>query len=471
MLLAGTRSGKLSFPMQFTNLTRGAGIGSNCYRLDLEEDSILLDCGMHPEHVGHDATPMLEGIEDLKLRATILTHAHQDHVGCLPMLQQRHPGMPVLMTSGTARIAEVMLHNSVNVMMREQEQLGLPDLQLYTHRSIELGARHWRNCPLERPLTLDGERAGDGTSEPTVSFYDAGHILGSAGVMIRAEGKTFFYTGDVNFEDQTIQTGARFPEEPVDVLLMETTRGDAVIPADFTRAGEEKRFAAAVAAALEEGASITIPVFALGKTQEIMALLWKMQRERIIPPIPLYVGGLSSKITAIYDSMATLVPRNLPKLQLMHEVAPYVAGGQEIHALNPRKRAIYALSSGMMTEHTLSNIFAAKVLPDPSQYIFFVGYAAPSSPAGTLRSAKHGTSIQLEAKGAPVPFHCHRKEFIFSAHSRREDLLAYAVKVRPKTVLLVHGDDPAIEWFKRELSAALPESKILAPVPGVTMIL
>lgn len=453
--------------MRFTNLTRGGGIGSNCYRLDLPEGSVLLDCGMHPEHVGHEATPMLEELDDIKIRSTILTHAHQDHVGCLPLLQSRQLGMPVLMTPGTARIADIMLHNSVNVMTRQQEELKLSDHPLFGHRGVELASRSWRTCPLDRPLTLDGERASEREDSTTVSFHDAGHILGSAGVMIRTEGKRFFYTGDVNFEDQTIQTGARFPEEPVDVLLMETTRGDAPLPEGFTRAKEEQRFASAVAEALEEGASITIPVFALGKTQEVMAMLWTMQRERIIPPTPVYVGGLSSKITAVYDTMAGQVARNLPKLQLMSDVAPYVAGGAEIQSLNPRKRAIYALSSGMMTEHTLSNIFARKVLPDPSQYLFFVGYADPNSPAGHVRTAKQGDLVELTSHVAqPVPFHCHREIFTFSAHARREDLLSYAVKVRPKTILLVHGDDPAIEWFKRELYEALPGCKVMAPPPG-----
>jgi len=451
--------------MRFTNLTRGAGIGSNCYRLDLPEGSVILDCGMHPEHVGHDSTPMLEELENGSVRSTILTHAHQDHVGCLPLLQSRQPGMPVLMTAGTARIADVMLHNSVNVMLRQQEELKLSDYPLFTHRAIEMAARSWQYCPLERAVNLDGDRSTE-ASGTTVTFHDAGHILGSTGVMIRSEGKKFFYTGDVNFEDQTIQSGASFPEEPVDVLLMETTRGDAPLPEGFTRAREEERFAKAVASALEEGASVTIPVFALGKTQEVMAMLWKMQRERIIPPTPIYIGGLGSKITAVYDGMANQVPRRLPKLQLMNEVAPYVAGGKEIQSLNPRKRAIYALSSGMMTEHTLSNIFAKKVLPDPSQYLFFVGYADPNSPAGHVRSAVPGSDVQLTSTGAPVPFHCHRDIFTFSAHARREDLLSYAIKVKPKTILLVHGDDPAIEWFKRELYSALPGTKVIAPPPG-----
>jgi len=451
--------------MLFTNLTRGAGIGSNCYRLDLTEGTVILDCGMHPEHVGHDATPMLEELENGSVRSTILTHAHQDHVGCLPLLQSRQPGMPVLMTAGTARIADVMLHNSVNVMIRQQEELKLADYPLFSHRSIELASRTWQYCPLERPVNLNGERSTE-SGATTVTFHDAGHILGSTGVMIRSGGKKFFYTGDVNFEDQTIQSGASFPEEPVDVLLMETTRGDAPLPEGFTRIKEEERFAKSVADALEEGASVTIPVFDLGKTQEVMAMLWKMQRERVIPPTPIYIGGLGSKITAVYDGMAHQVPRRLPKLQLMNEVAPYVAGGAEIQSLNPRKRAIYALSSGMMTENTLSNIFAKKVLPDPSQYLFFVGYADPNSPAGHVRNAAPGSSIQLTSKGAPVPFHCHRDVFTFSAHARREDLLSYAIKVRPKTVLLVHGDDPAIDWFKRELYSALPGTKVIAPPPG-----
>ena len=238
------------------------------------------------------------------------------------------------------------------------------------------------------------------------------------------------------------------------------------MPEGTTRLTEEGRFAKAVAAALEKGSSVTIPVFALGKTQEIMALLWQMQRERVIPPIPIYIGGLGSKITAVYDTMASRVARNLPKLQLMNDVAPYVAGGAEISSLNPRKSAVYALSSGMMTEHTLSNIFARKVLPDPEQHLFFVGYADPSSPGGRVRTAKPGDMVELGPPGGPVPFHCQREIFNLSAHARREDLLSYAVKVRPKTILLVHGDDPAIEWFKRELYAALPETKVIAPPPG-----
>ena len=77
--------------------------------------------------------------------------------------------------------------------------------------------------------------------------------------------------------------------------------------------------------------------------------------------------------------------------------------------------------------------------------------------------------MQLTSAGPPVPFHCHREVFTFSAHAQRDDLLSYAVKVRPKTILLVHGDEPAIEWFKRELYTALPDTKVISPPPGQTI--
>jgi Cft2 family RNA processing exonuclease len=355
------------------------------------------------------------------------------------------------------------------VMIRQKTERNLGDYPLFSHRSIDLAIRTWRYCPLDRPLDPEGERASRDPEATTLSFHDAGHILGSVGVTIRSQGKTFFYTGDVNFEDQTIQTGARFPDDPVDVLLMETTRGDAPVPEDFTRKGEEERFGKAVAAAIAEGASVTIPVFALGKTQEVMAMLWEMRRRGEIPHVPLYIGGLGSKICAIYDTMSAQVPRNFRNLHLMQDLSPYVAGGAEISSLNPRKRAIYALSSGMMTEHTLSNIFVSKVLPDPSQYLFFVGYADPSSPAGRVRTAQPGDNVMLSPENPAVPFRCHRESFTLSAHARREDLLAFALKVRPKTILLAHGDAPAVEWFRREISASLPGAKVLSPPPGETI--
>ncbi|HEY5792437.1 MAG TPA: MBL fold metallo-hydrolase, partial [Chthoniobacterales bacterium] len=383
---------------------------------------------------------------------------------------RRHPGAPVLMTEATHRIGDVMLHNSVNVMLRQREADKILDYPLFTHRGVELSRQKWLRCPLRRPLSLSGERAASGEAT-TVEFFDAGHILGSTGVLIRHQGRTLFYTGDVHFDDQTLMRGADFPASGVDVLVMETTRGDSPVPPGFTRAAEEARFGQAILDAFARGSCVTIPVFALGKTQELLAMLWKLRHQGTLPSTPIYIGGLSTKITEVYDALAASSQRSLADLQLLQEVAPYVVSGNDVANLSPRKRCIFALSSGMMTERTLSNFFARKVLEDESQHLFFVGYSDPESPAGRIKAARRGDAVILDENLPPLRLRCQVDQFNFSAHATRDSLRDYAIKLKPKKILLVHGDAPAVAWFRRELSAALPETEILVPEPGKTLSL
>lgn len=457
--------------MEFVNLTRRQEIGANSYLLRLGDKSVILDSGMHPKEEGYAATPDFSKIpEDVNVDSIILTHAHQDHIGSLPFLTRKHPNAPVLMTEGTYRIGDIMLHNSVNVMLRQRENDNVLDYPLFTHRGVELSRQNWLRCPVRRPLALNGERAASG-EDPTVEFFDAGHILGSAGVLIRHEGRSLFYTGDVHFDDQTIMQRADFPTSGVDVLVMETTRGDAPTPPGMTRASEEARFGQAILDAFAKGSSVTIPVFALGKTQELLAILWKLRRQGTLPSTPTYIGGLSTKITEAYDRLAETSRRFLPDLQLLQDVAPYVVSGNDIDMLQPRKRCIFAISSGMMSEHTLSNIFARKILEDESQHLFFVGYSDPESPAGRIRAAKRGDEVSLNEDQPPLRLNCQLDQFNFSAHAPRERLLNYAIELAPKKIVLIHGDTPALAWFQKELSAALPNTEILIPEVGVAVSL
>src|SRR5438552_3341778 len=135
---------------------------------------------------------------------------------------------------------------------------------------------------------------------------------------------------------------ATFPEENVDVLIMECTRGDHPIPPGWTRAGEEKRLAEAIAEAFQHGGCVLIPVFALGKTQEVLAMLYQFRREKLLGDFPVYIGGLSSKMTESYDRRANMTRRRLPRLQLMEEVAPFVLNGQTIQDAPARSGRIYA---------------------------------------------------------------------------------------------------------------------------------
>jgi len=454
--------------MEFQNLTRKVEIGANSYLLRTAGKSLVFDTGMHPKARGLAATPDFSAIPPGSVNGIIVTHAHQDHLGSLPVLAQREPQARVYMTPATAKIAEVMLHNSVNVMTRQREEHGDEDLPLFTHRGVDRSRAGWQLCPLGRSFGFDGERCKN-DDEPSFEFFNAGHILGATGVLIRSEGQLVFYTGDVNFEDQTLVRGAEFPTEGVDTLIMETTRGDSPTPVGLTRAGEADRLANAIHAAFERGGSVTIPIFALGKTQEILALIWKMRLEGRLPRVPLYIGGLSTKLTMIYDAMASDPQRTHPELNLLKELSPYVLSGRDIFAISPRKACIYAISSGMMTENTLSNFFARRVLSDPKQSLFFVGYSDPESPAGRIRAAQAGDEIVIETGQPPLPLRCHIEDFNFSAHASRESLLNYAIGLRPKKIVLVHGDRPAIEWFQLELHRSLPDTAIIIPEPGKTI--
>ena len=131
--------------------------------------------------------------------AIALTHCHLDHVGSLPVAINHFPGAHVLMTELSYFIVERVLHNSVNVMLREREDRGVKDFPLYTHREVEEMAPLFQGFRYNREIewaAFDKSRAGG--QSPTLEFFDAGHTLGSAGVMVRGKRETLFYSGDVN---------------------------------------------------------------------------------------------------------------------------------------------------------------------------------------------------------------------------------------------------------------------------------
>ncbi len=460
---------KLLPDLKFINLTRRTEIGANCYYLGSGDQGVVLDCGMHPAEDGEMALPNLPALAGRKVDAILVSHAHLDHIGSLPVLMRQQPQARVFMTEGTAAIGEALLHNSVNVMTREREAVGVI-YPLFTHRETNRATERWRHCPWRQPFTVDGERSPAlPDNEMSFEFWEAGHVLGAAGVLLRAEGRTVFYTGDINFDDQTLIKGAVFPESEVDVLIIETTRGDSPLPEGFDRGAEEDRFAQAIGEAFARGGCVLIPVFALGKTQEVLTMLYKFKRAKLIDDVPIYIGGLSSKMTEIYDRRANQTRRVLPRLQLFPEVAPFVLNGKNIAEAPARPGRIYALSSGMMTPKTLSNIFARRIIDRPEHSIFFVGYADPDSPAGVLRRAQPNDLVSLDEEEPAHSFRCHLDEFQFSAHAPRESLLAYIKKVAARKVVLVHGDPAAVEWIRAETVAALPESEVIVPPPGVEL--
>jgi Cft2 family RNA processing exonuclease len=450
--------------MRFINLTRQNEIGANSYFLELNGRKIILDAGLHPKKFGEEALPNYRRVADGEMDAVFISHAHQDHIGSLPVLTRRQPQAKVFMTPATARLTEIMLHNSVNVMLRQRDELALGSYPLFTHREADQSKELWHEVGIGQPWSIDGERLGSNGSEMSFELFYAGHILGSTGVLFRNGEQRIFYTGDVNFLDQTLQKRAEFPTEPLDVLIIETTRGDRALRPDFSRVNEEDRFLKCILDAFARGGSVLIPVFALGKTQEILALLHRFRSTGALEA-PIYIGGLSTKITIVYDQLAANSRRSLEGLQLLGTLSPFVLNGRDLTTTQIQRNRLYVLSSGMMMENTLSNQMASRFVDRPEQSIFFVGYADPDSPAGKLRTAENGALLQMEQGGSQLPVLCTREEFDFSGHAPRELLMAYIVKTKPRTVILVHGDPPSLDWFRDAIATALPATRIIVPEP------
>ena len=448
--------------MIFKSLCRHAGIGANSYLLETRNARVVLDAGMHPKHEGLEAIPHYEFLENGSVDSIVITHSHLDHVGTLPVFLQRQPQAKVFLTPETAELASAMLHNSVNVMQSKRVEHGIAEYPLFEHRELDDVTAEFEARGIERPFDLD--QGGD----MRATFHDAGHILGSVGVTIHGAGKRVMYTGDINFEHSTLQKGAVFPEETVDALIVETTRGEQARRPDYDRTSEENALAEAILRVLERKGSVLIPVFAMGKTQEVLGMIHRFKAEGLIPKhTPLYIGGLSTKMTHVYDRFADKSRRHLPGFRFLKDM--------EIEGGNKKRKGpipfhpgcIYALSSGMMSEKTVSNNFARQgVLENKKHGLFFVGYADPETPGGKIRQANPGDSIVLDPAFPPVKLNCEMRVFDFSGHSTRDAIADYIVKVRPKKAFLVHGDDGAVEWFRQEIQRRLPDTQVIVPQPG-----
>jgi len=447
--------------ISLVNLSRGNHIGSNSYLLEMGRTRIVLDAGTHPKREGMETIPDLSLLDYDSVDSIFLSHAHLDHSGALPVLMREQPSARVFMSEATRELVEALLHNSVNVMSAKRQELNVMDYPLYTHRELDRIKQRW-----------EAERTGHAfyvseKDEITCEFYNAGHILGAMAAVFEYEGQRILYSGDVHFEDQTLSKRADLPTEGIDSVIIETTRGSTERSIHYSREAEVARLAADIRKILERGGSVLIPIFAMGKTQELMIILDELRTSGEIPNAPIHIGGLSTKMTTIFDKLSSRTYRNYPGLKILKDIDLVISSGKKgARQLEYHSGSIYALSSGMMTENTLSNSFARYFLENERCGVLFVGYADPESPAGTLLAAEQGDAVQLDPRKPAQTLKCDIGKFDFSGHATRESIMDYLKELRPRNIVLVHGDIEALEWFRAELGRELPESRVVIPAPG-----
>jgi len=453
--------------MRITNLNPDTDIGASAWFAEIEGHRLLMDAGIHPKREGHAALPRYDLVKNEEVDAIAISHCHHDHVGSLPVAVRYFPKAHVLMTELSYFLVERVLHNSVNVMKRQRDELGIREYPLFSHGEVEEIAPIFQGFRYNREVDWAlFEKARAGYLSPTLEFYDAGHALGSAGIMVRTQKETLFYTGDVCFHDQTILKGARFEDVKADVLIMETTRGNRVLPAGFSRENEIERLSQAIQRVLARKGSILIPTFALGRTQEILALLSVLMGEGKVERQPIYIGGLGRVFTEIYDLESHRTHRQHPNLQLHEALNLVVLEQGQADKMRLSGGLIFVITAGMMSENTAAHNLAVRMMDDEQQAIFFVGYTDPDTPGGRLKASKHGEPFIFSASAGESTRRCEIEDFDLTAHANRGDLLDFVGQVEPRAVLLSHGESDSRNWFEEQIRTRYPKIKVIQPQPG-----
>lgn len=433
-------------PLSLTVLGGAREIGANCYHLDLGGTGILLDAGMHPKRVGRDALPEFARVSG-DVDAILISHAHLDHVGSLPVALQRFPRARAYMTRPTSLLAIRMLRNAVAVARSRGDAEPL-----FSHDHVEWVAQVVRTLEPQEPVQIDLA----GGASPQVTFFSAGHVLGAAGVLVEHRGRRIFYTGDTCSAGQYICGPAQYPSGPVDLLLLDSTHGADPRP-NFKK--DRRAFGRAISELgtfisdiADRNGVVLMPVFALGRTQEILGVLHELGQRCKIPPLPIYISGLAHAICRIYDATRHDSVRRRPSICL-EELYESVFEPGRVDDPNLLKRpSILAVASGMMYPNTTSNVLAGQVLPDPRHGVAFVGFLDPDSPGHRVAAADVGDQVDLgRENGASIEIGCSVRSFDFTAHSRASQLIQLVREINPKRVVLVHGDDEAVHALHRSL--------------------
>ena len=216
---------------------------------------------------------------------------------------------------------------------------------------------------------------------------------------------------------------------------------------------------------LQRGGSVLIPVFALGRMQEILAILHDARKFNRLAQAPVFASGLGMDICDYMDDISKktglvhftrTILKDLKVKKSPREIVP----GKE-----PPTQGIYVVSSGMLVEKTASYTLASCLAGNAKHSICFVGYCDPDTAGGHLIAAKNGEEFLFDAVNVKTRIRAQIERFEFSGHASRDELLNYAVQCNPRSIVLTHGDPPARAWFAEQLAAKLPNSKVLDPVP------
>ena len=471
-------------------------IGGSCIYLRIAGKGILMDAGIRQSGT-KDPLPDFRTIQEQGgLDVILVSHAHMDHIGTLPIVSKAYPNAQIYMTAMTADLTRVLLYDSLKIMnYRENE------IPYYSERDVISMLDRIRAVGYQTPVhILDGF---------TMTLYPAGHIAGASCIYLATEEGTLFYSGDFSaFSQRTIE-GLSIPKLRPDVAIVETTYGNRL---HANRQVEEKRLVSLVKECVREKKKILIPVFALGRAQEVLLILRSAMQNQEIPAVPVYVDGMVRNINIMYTRNPVYLKNSLGKRIMKgnepfytEEIQPVTASRKREELLNQSGPAIFLASSGMLIGGP-SALYARTLAASENACIIITGYqdeespgrqllnllAKPEStvssenPEGAVSSGnpegierlgnqadfaetdiadKHGDR-SLNLNGIYVPVNCRIEQVGLSAHGDKTEIMALLDRLSARRIFLVHGNQDAMEELGRELAAEDCRREVFLPECG-----
>ncbi len=460
----------MTISLQFLGAARH--VTGSKHLLTVGDSRILLDCGMvqGPRRIANQANRDLF-VDAATVDAVVLSHAHIDHSGSLPRLVKLGFEGRIHCTEATADLATVLLGDSASIQAADAKYLkrkGTGDFEPpYDQEDVAKTVRSFYEHPYHKPFeVLPGV---------TVEFYDAGHILGSAMVVVdaklRGQHLRIAFSGDHGRKGMPILRDPD-PLPEVDYLITESTYGDR-LHGDYEL--DLEGLAAIVNEEMRDGGRILIPAFSVGRTQNLLYSLSQMIHKGLIPKIPIWVDSpLSTKATKIAARHRELFDQRTKKLiaagqnPFFFEGVRFVADVQESMGLNSVREGIILSASGMCEAGRIVH-HLKQTIGRPEDCVLIVGYMAQ----GTLgrRLVKGYEHVKLFGQRFRVRCKVRSIQGL-SAHADYQELLdSYAhLRSSVRRVFVVHGEeDPAMKFADRLLDAGFRD--VCVPCHKETVVL
>jgi metallo-beta-lactamase family protein len=444
--------------MQITFLGGVGTVTGSKFLFEAVGKRILIDCGLFqgfkPLRLRNWSPPP---VEPARIDTVVLTHAHIDHSGYLPLLVKNGFAGRVLCTEATADLCGVLLPDCGHLFEREAEfanRYGFskhkPALPLYTQKDAAEALTRFHLVPFERDTDLGGGLV--------LRFLYAGHILGAAMARFTAEGRTVLFSGDLGRPNSSIMVDPE-PVRSADTLVVESTYGNR----RHEQRDPEDALAEVIDRTAARGGTVLIPAFAVGRTQTLLHHLYRLKQAKRIPDLPVY---LDSPMAIDASEIFCKHPRDhrlsASQARAACNVARYVQSVEESKSLDTNHVPKVIISaSGMATGGRVVHHLKV-VAPNPRNSILFAGFQA----GGTRGAAMIAGAQEIKIHGSYVPVRAEVDNLdMLSAHADFEEILAWLgyFETPPAATFVVHGEPEAADAMRLKIEERLGWSNVSIP--------